>query len=141
MPVRTSTGTWRGSLKEGDGTIVLGSGAFEGRYSFSSRFEEGMGTNPDELVAAAHAGCFSMALSDRLAGAGFVPTEVHTEARVHLGRADGGAAITKIELVCRAQVPGLEPQAFGEHAEAAKVGCIISKALAAVPIELDASLV
>ncbi len=141
MPVRKSTGTWRGSLKEGDGSIRLGSGAFEGPYSFASRFEEGTGTNPDELVAAAHAGCFSMQLAASLTEAGFVPAEVQTEANVHLGRDDGKAAITKIVLVCRAQVPAVEPEVFAEHAEAAKNGCIISRALSAVPIELDAQLV
>jgi len=140
MPVRTSSAIWRGSLKEGDGTVALGSGAFEGAYSFPSRFEEGPGTNPEELIAAAHAGCFSMALSNDLAGAGFVPTKVQTEAQVHLGLGEGGAAITKIVLVCRAEVPGISPETFATHAEAAKGGCPVSKALAAVPIELDASL-
>jgi lipoyl-dependent peroxiredoxin len=141
MPVRSSTGIWSGSLKEGTGTVALGSGAFEGPYSFPSRFEEGAGTNPEELIAAAHAGCFSMALSGKLADAGFVPTRVHTEARVHLGRDDTGAAITKIELVCRAEVPGIDADAFAEHAAAAKTGCPISKALKAVAVELDAQLV
>ena len=140
MPVRTSSATWHGSLKEGDGTVALGSGAFEGAYSFPSRFEEGPGTNPEELIAAAHAGCFSMALSNVLATAGFVPTRVHTEAHVHLGRDDAGAAVTKIVLVCRAEVPGIDADAFAEHAEDAKGTCPISKALAAVPIELDAAL-
>jgi len=140
MPVRTSNAVWRGDLKGGDGTVALGSGAFEGPYSFPSRFEEGPGTNPEELIGAAHAGCFAMALSGRLAGAGFTPSEVRVEARVHLGRDDQGAAITRIELVCRATVPGIGADAFAEHAEAAKVGCPVSKALAAVPIELDAAL-
>ena len=140
MPVRTSTATWHGSLKDGDGSVALGSGAFEGPYSFPSRFEEGPGTNPEELVGAAHAGCFSMDLAARLAAAGFVPTRVHTEAHVHLGRDDAGAAVTKIALVCRAEVAGLSDEVFAEHAQAAKAGCPISKALAAVPIELDASL-
>ncbi|QRN79486.1 MAG: OsmC family peroxiredoxin, partial [Nocardiopsis sp. BM-2018] len=112
MPVRTSTGTWRGSLKEGSGTFALGSGAFEGPYSFPSRFEEGPGSNPEELIGAALAACYSMFLSNLLASAGSVPTEVHTEARVHLGRDDVGPAITTIELVCRAEVPGITPEAF-----------------------------
>lgn len=141
MPVRTSKAVWRGDLKGGDGTVALGSGAFEGPYSFPSRFEEGPGTNPEELIGAAHAGCYAMALSGRLASAGFTPSEVRVEARVHLGRDDQGAAITRIELVCRATVPGLDPGAFAEHAEAAKVGCPVSKALAAVRIDLDAALV
>ena len=140
MPVRTSNAVWRGDLKGGDGTVALGSGAFEGPYSFPSRFEEGPGTNPEELIGAAHAGCFAMALSNGLAGAGFTPTEVRVEARVHLGRDDQGAAITKIELLCRATVPGIDAGTFAAQAEAAKVGCPVSKALAAVPIELDAAL-
>jgi osmotically inducible protein OsmC len=140
MPVRTANSVWRGDLKSGDGTVALGSVAFEGPYSFPSRFEEGPGTNPEELIGAAHAGCFAMALSNGLAGAGFTPTEVRVEARVHLGRDDQGAAITQIELVCRATVPGIGADAFAEKAQAAKVGCPVSKALAAVPIELDAAL-
>jgi lipoyl-dependent peroxiredoxin len=140
MPERTSTGTWRGSLKEGDGTVALGSGAFEGAYSFASRFEDGTGTNPEELIGAAHAGCFSMFLAGQLADAGFVANEVRTEAHVHLGRDEVGAAITKIVLVCRADVPGIDPDAFAEHAEASKTGCPVSKALKAVTIELDARL-
>ena len=140
MPVRTATSVWRGDLKNGDGTVALGSGAFEGPYSFPSRFEEGPGTNPEELIGAAHAGCFAMALSNGLAGAGFTPTEVRVEARVHLGRDDQGAAITKIELVCRATVPGIDADTFAAQAQAAKVGCPVSKALAAVAIELDAAL-
>jgi len=140
MPVRKSNAVWRGDLKGGDGTVALGSGAFEGPYTFASRFEEGPGTNPDELLGAAHAGCFAMALSNGLAGAGFTPTEVRVEARVHLGRDDQGAAITKIELVCRATVPGIDADTFAAQAEAAKVGCPVSKALAAVAIELDAAL-
>lgn len=140
MPVRTATSVWRGDLKGGDGTVALGSGAFEGPYSFPSRFEEGPGTNPEELIGAAHAGCYAMALSNGLAGAGFTPTEVRVEARVHLGRDDDGAAITKIELVCRATVPGIDADTFAEQAAAAKVGCPVSKALAAVAIELDAAL-
>jgi lipoyl-dependent peroxiredoxin len=140
MPVRTATGVWRGDLKSGDGTVALGSGAYDGPYSFASRFEEGTGTNPEELIAAAHAGCFTMALSNMLAGAGFVPTEVRTEARVHLGRTDAGMSITKIELHCRGNVPGIDADAFAQHAAAAKEGCIVSRALAAVPIDLDAAL-
>ena len=140
MPVRTSSATWRGALKEGDGTVALGSGAFEGAYSFPSRFEEGPGSNPEELIGAALASCYSMFLANVLATAGAVPTRVHTEAHVHLGRDDRGPAITKIELVCRAEVPGIEADAFAEHAQAAKGGCPVSKALAAVPIELDAAL-
>jgi len=141
MPVRTSTGIWRGSLKEGTGTVALGSGAFEGPYSFPSRFEEGPGSNPEELIGAALASCYSMFLANVLASAGSVPDRVHTEARVHLGRDDVGPAITKIELVCRAEVPGIDADAFAEHAATAKTGCPISKALRSVEVELDAQLV
>lgn len=140
MVVRKGTAVWSGDLRSGTGTVALGSGAFAGAYSFPSRFEEGPGTNPEELIAAAHAGCFSMALANMLASAGATPTEVRTEAKVHLGRDDAGAAITKIELVCRAVVPGLSAEAFAEHAAKAKLGCPVSKALASVPIELDAAL-
>jgi osmotically inducible protein OsmC len=141
MAIRTGTGVWRGDLRSGNGTVKLGSGAFEGPYSFPSRFEEGPGTNPEELIAAAHAGCYAMALSNMLASAGFPPTAVSVEGKVHLGRDDKGAAITKIELHCRAEVPGIDAAAFAEHAAAAKVGCPVSKALAATPIELDAALI
>jgi lipoyl-dependent peroxiredoxin len=140
MAIRTATAIWRGDLKGGDGTVALGSGAFEGPYSFPSRFESGAGTNPEELIGAAHAGCFAMALSNMLAGAGFTPTAVRAEARVHLGKTEAGTSITKIELVCRAEVPGIDAAAFAAHAEAAKKGCIVSRALAAVPVELDAAL-
>ena len=140
MPVRTSTGTWHGSLKEGSGTVALGSGAFEGPYTFVSRFEEGPGTNPDELVGGALASCYSMFLANLLASAGSVPTRVHTEARVHLGRDDVGPAITSIELVGRAEVPGITPEAFAEQAAAAKAGCPVSMALKAVEVTLDAQL-
>jgi lipoyl-dependent peroxiredoxin len=141
MPVRTSTGTWRGSLKEGTGTVALGSGVFEGPYTFAGRFEDGTGTNPDELVGAALASCYSMFLANLLASAGSVPDRVHTEARVHLGRDDGGPVISKIELVCRAEVPGIEPDAFAEQAAAAKANCPVSKALRSVDVTLDAQLV
>ena len=140
MPLRPAPGVWRGDLKAVKGNVALGSGAFEGAYSFPSRFEQGPGTNPEELIGAAHAGCFAMALSNGLATAGFVPTEVRVEAHVHLGRDDKGAAITKIELHCRATVPGIDADTFAQQAQAAKAGCPVSKALAAVPIELDAAL-
>lgn len=141
MPVRTSTGTWRGSLKEGSGTLALGSGAFEGPYSFPSRFEEGPGSNPEELIGAALAACYSMFLSNLLATAGSEATKVFTEAHVHLGRDDIGPAITRIELICRAEVPGITPEAFAEQAAAAKAGCPVSKALRSVDVTLDAQLV
>jgi len=118
----------------------LGSGAFDGQYSFSSRFESGTGTNPEELVAAAHAGCFSMALSNMLAQAGHPPTSVKTEAAVHFGPTDNGFGITSIDLTTVGEVPGIDEAEFLKHAEAAKAGCPISKALAAVEINLSAKL-
>jgi osmotically inducible protein OsmC len=133
MTVRTSEAEWKGTLKEGAGIMRLGSGAFEGAYSFPSRFESGKGTNPEELIAAAHAGCFSMALSAGLGRAGFTPTRIHTVAKVHLGATEAGPTITKIELVVEGEVPGLDADGFKTHAEAAKKGCVVSRALAAVP--------
>ena len=132
MPTRTAKAEWRGDLPSGSGTMALGSGAYEGSYSFRSRFEEGAGTNPEELIAAAHAGCFSMALSHLLAGAGHVPESVRTEARVRLDQVGEGFAITRIDLVTRARVPGLDQAGFQEYADKAKVGCPVSKALAGV---------
>jgi osmotically inducible protein OsmC len=141
MPTRTSSARWSGDLKGGSGSLALGSGAFEGQYSFKSRFEEGTGTNPEELVAAAHAACYSMALSNMLAGAGFTPDSVVTNATVNFGQTEGGFAITRIDLVTTGNVPGIDESEFLKHAEAAKAGCPISKALASVEITLDATLV
>lgn len=140
MPVRTASAEWQGDLPKGRGTIKSQTGAIDGQYSFSSRFEEGTGTNPEELIAAAHAGCYSMALSNMLAQAGHTPTRVKTAAKVHLNKVEGGVAIDLIELTCRAVVPGLDAAGFQEHAENAKVGCPVSRALAAVTITLDAAL-
>lgn len=139
MTIRSSTGIWHGDLKGGDGTVALGSGAFDGPYTFASRFEEGSGTNPEELIGAALAGCFSMFFASKLAAAGFVPERVHTEAKVHLGKDDVGPVITRIELVCRVTVEGVDDAAFDEIARVAKAGCPIHKALASVPIELEAT--
>lgn len=141
MPVRTAKAAWTGSLKEGSGRMVLGSGAWEGQYSFGSRFEEGVGTNPEELIGAAHAGCFSMALSAALGRAGFSPQRVETAARVHLEKADAGFRISKIELHTQAHVPGIDAATFQAQAKGAKETCPVSKALAGVAIELDAKLV
>ena len=142
MPKRTANARWDGSLIEGRGTMRMASGAYEGPYSFQSRFEEGDGTNPEELIAAAHAGCFSMALSAGLGEAGHSPESVETEAVVHLDKAGDGFAITRIELRTRANVPGLSDEEFQQIAEAAKKGCPVSRALAGVEsIELDAQLV
>lgn len=141
MPVRTAEAEWRGALQDGDGTMSFGGGAFSGAYSFGSRFEEGEGTNPEELIAAAHAGCFSMALAGALGQAGHAPESVRTTARVHLDKQDGGFAVTRSRLETEARVPGIDEEEFQRHAEAAKEGCPVSKALAALDIELEARLV
>jgi osmotically inducible protein OsmC len=121
--------------------MKVGSGAFEGAFSFATRFEEEPGTNPEELIGAAHAGCFSMALSGDLGKAGFTPESITTSARVHLGKVDGKSRITLIELDCQARVPGIEAAQFAQIAEGTKTGCPISAALAAVEIQLNARLV
>jgi lipoyl-dependent peroxiredoxin len=141
MTTRTSSARWQGNLKDGSGTVALGSGAFEGSYSFVSRFEDGAGTNPEELIAAAHAGCYSMALSNTLSQAGFTPNYVDTKANVHLGKNDSGFAITRIDLVTTGDVPSIDEAEFLKHAEATRSGCIISRALSAVDITLEATLV
>lgn len=139
MAIRKSEATWRGTLKEGNGTMKLGSGLYEGPFSYASRFEEAKGTNPEELIGAAHAGCFSMFLSALLTNHGFTPTRIHTTATVHL---EAGPTISKIELNCEAEVPGLDEAKFAELAQQAKTGCPVSKALAAVnEIVLNAKLV
>lgn len=142
MPVRSAEAVWKGSLQEGAGTMHMASGAYEGQYSFSSRFEEGTGTNPEELIAAAHAGCFSMALSAELGRAGYSPQQVRTTAEVHLTKGESGFRITRVHLITNAQVPDIDETTFQEQAEKAKKGCPISQALGAVDeITLDASLV
>jgi osmotically inducible protein OsmC len=140
MPARTASAHWEGGLREGKGSLSLGSGAFEGQYSYSSRFEEGTGTNPEELIGAAHAGCFTMALSVGLEQAGHPPTSVDTTATVHLGRDDTGFSISRIDLDCTAVVPGLDDAGFQAQAATAKAGCPVSKALAGVDIQLAARL-
>ena len=141
MPKRTASARWDGSLQEGSGTMRMASGAYEGPYSFQSRFEEGDGTNPEELIAAAHAGCFSMALSAGLGQAGHEPDSVETEATVQLDKVGDGFAITHILLRTRARVPGIDADEFQQQAQAAKDGCPVSKALGGVgSIELDAEL-
>lgn len=137
---RTAEAKWNGDLKSGRGTMRVGSGAFEGPYSFTSRFESGSGTNPEELLGAAHAGCFSMALSHALATSGHVPTSVTTKATVHLAKVGAAFAITGIDLSTRGVVPGLSAAEFQRFAEDAKVNCIVSRALASVPMRLDAQL-
>lgn len=141
MITRTAKARWTGGLKDGQGTVALGSGAFEGRYSFTSRFENGTGTNPEELVGAAHAGCFSMALSAGLEKAGFKPESVATAAKVHIDKVDGGFKVVRIDLSTEARVPGIDNAAFQAQALGAKANCPISKALASVEITLDAKLV
>ena len=141
MAERTADARWTGDLKGGEGTVRLGSGAFEGRYSFRSRFEDGEGgTNPEELIGAAHAGCFSMALANELSQAGHTVESVETTATVSLGQRDGDPAITGIELSTRVSAPGLEDDEFQGIADAAKQGCPVSKALAATEITLHAEL-
>jgi len=141
MTIRESEARWQGSLKEGSGRLKLGSGVFEGAYSFPSRFENGPGTNPEELIAAAHAGCFTMALTSVLGSAGHVPERIRTIARVHLGATAAGPTITRIDLETDGAVPGLAEENFREHAEAAKKGCLVSRALAGVTnITLKAAL-
>ena len=138
MAVRKASAVWKGTLREGAGTMKLGSGAYEGPFTYASRFEEGPGTNPEELIGAAHAGCFSMFLSALLSKAGFSPTSIETTATVTLG---AGPAITDIELNTLAAVPGLEEARLQEFANEAKAGCPVSKALAGVNIKLNAQLV
>jgi lipoyl-dependent peroxiredoxin len=142
MLIRKAEGEWQGNLKEGKGTVKLGSGAYAGSYSFMSRFENGKeGTNPEELIAAAHAGCFSMALSHGLSQAGHTPKRVHTVAHVKLEKGDAGFAITGITLETDAEIPGINDKTFQAEAEKAKKNCPVSKALSAVQIELKARLV
>lgn len=142
MPVRREAeARWEGGLKHGSGRMRLGGGAFEGAYSFGSRFEDKSGTNPEELIAAAHAGCFSMALAAGLEKAGHTPEAIQTTARVQLEKSGDGFAITRIHLATQGRVPGLDPAAFQKAAEEAKAGCPVSKALAAVDIQLEAKLV
>ena len=138
---RKAEAKWTGDLKSGAGRVKLGSGAFEGPYSFISRFESGGGTNPEELLGAAHASCFSMALSLALALAGHSPTSVDTTATVHLEKVGPGFAITGIDLVTRGVVPGIDAATFQRLANESKSNCIVSKALAAVPMRLDAQLI
>jgi lipoyl-dependent peroxiredoxin len=141
MPVREAEAVWEGSLQDGKGTMKMASGAYEGAYSFSSRFEEGTGTNPEELIAAAHAGCFSMALSGGLTRAGHPPTRVQTTAGVHLEKSDAGFSITRIHLRTEAEVPGIDEAGFQEAAETAKKNCPVSRLLTGAEITLDAKLV
>ncbi|MBS1704479.1 MAG: OsmC family protein [Armatimonadetes bacterium] len=136
MPARKSKAVWNGSLTEGKGQIDLASGAYSGPYDWRSRAEDGTSTNPEELIAAAHAGCFNMALSAMLGKEGHTPNRLSTTATVHFEKQDAGFAITKIDLETEGDVPGLDEAGFTKFAEMAKTGCPVSKALASVPITL-----
>ena len=140
MPTRSSSAEWSGNLARGNGTMSLGSGAFEGSYSFASRFESGEGTNPEELIAAAHAGCFSMALAGELSQAGHEPDSVKTTAEVHLDKDDGGYSITRSDLTTEVKVDGLDGEEFQKHADEAKRNCPVSRALGAIEVGLEAKL-
>src|SRR4051794_24035008 len=142
MPTRTASARWDGTLRDGSGTMRMKSGSYEGPYSFQSRFQEGDGTNPEELIAAAHAGCFSMALSADLGRAGYEPSSVETTATVHLDMEGSAPTIARIVLDARASVPGIADDEFQRVADQAKQNCPVSRALAAVDtIELNAELV
>ncbi|MGH2984030.1 MAG: OsmC family protein [Solirubrobacterales bacterium] len=138
MPTRSSEAEWKGNLARGSGTMALGSGAFEGSYSFASRFEDGEGTNPEELIAAAHAGCFSMALAHMLSQAGHEPESVSTTARVTIDAKE--IAITRSDLSTEVRVDGLDEEEFQQFADDAKSGCAVSRALGAIEIGLEAKL-
>jgi osmotically inducible protein OsmC len=141
MPTRSGSATWRGDLQGGDGNLTVGDGVFEGAYSFKSRFEEGEGTNPEELIAAAHAACFAMAFANTLAGEGHTPESVDARARVVLKEVDGAPTLARIELTAESSVPGIEDDEYQRLAEQAKKECPVSRALAGVQeIRLEASL-
>ena len=140
MAARTAEAEWQGSVQNGGGTIRLGSGAFEGSYSFGSRFRDERGTNPEELIAAAHAGCFSMALALGLGQAGFTPRRIRTKAAAHIERVGDGFRITRIELDTEADIPNIGPAQFREQAETARRDCPVSRALAGTEITLQARL-
>jgi osmotically inducible protein OsmC len=140
MPTRNADAVWEGSLKDGKGTMKVGSGAFEGAYTWSSRYENGKGTNPEELLGAAHAGCYTMSLSSNLGKAGFTPQHIHTSAKVTIELVDGKNRITHIALETEARVPGIGTAQFLEIAEAVKTNCPVSVALASVPMSLTARL-
>jgi len=132
MATRNGSAEWRGDLRGGEGDLTVGDGVFTGPYSFSSRFEEGEGTNPEELIGAAHAACFTMFLSGVLGKAGYAPESLRTTARVHLGQTDAGPTIERIDLETEGRVTGLDEGEFTGYAEEAKAGCPVSRALAGV---------
>ena len=144
MATRTGSAQWRGDLQSGTGTVTVGDGVFEGAYSFQSRFGEGEseGTNPEQLIAASHAACFSMALANILSQAGHAPDSVDTRARIELRNVDGAPTLTRLDLETEGRVPGIDQQQFEGYAEEAKAGCPVSRALAGIPeIGLTARLV
>jgi len=142
MTARNGSAVWRGDLESGSGTVTVGDGVFEGAYSFQSRFAEGEGTNPEQLIAAAHAGCFTMALSSILSAAGHAPESVRTNARVQLRNVDGAPTLTRIDLDTEGHVAGVGEQQFQRYADEAKATCPVSRALAGIPeIVLTAKLV
>jgi lipoyl-dependent peroxiredoxin len=140
MPVRSAEAEWSGDLRSGRGHLTTETSTVDADYGFASRFESGPGTNPEELIGAAHAGCFSMAFAGALAAAGSAPERISTRARVHIEKVGDGFAITRIELATEATVPGIEEARFQEVARASKDACPVSKALTGVPIELRATL-
>jgi osmotically inducible protein OsmC len=141
MPTRIAHARWEGTIKEGKGSLDFGNGAFKSPYSYRSRFEDGPGTNPEELLGAAHASCFAMALSLALSMADFTPDYVDATAHVTLAPQDGGFKITKSHIVCEARVGAIDPATFAKHAERAKASCPVSQALAGTEITLEATLV
>jgi osmotically inducible protein OsmC len=141
MATRKAHARWEGSLKDGKGQVDFGNGLFKGAYSFASRFEDGQGTNPEELLGAAHASCFAMALSLMLGKAGFEPAYVDATAQVTVSPHEGGFRITRSHLACAARVPGIDDATFQRHAAAAKAGCPVSQALAGTELTLEAKLI
>ncbi len=140
MSIHKSSAKWNGNLPEGNGKMIIGGGAWEGNFSFKSRFEDGKGTSPEELIAAAHAGCFSMAFSHALNEAGFKPESVETQASAMLEQVEGGFAITKMKLKSKGKAEGVDEKKFKEIAEEAKENCPVSKALKGVEITLDITM-
>jgi osmotically inducible protein OsmC len=140
MPTRDAEARWEGPLQDGKGSLRTGTGSVDLPYSFQSRFQDGSGTNPEELLAAAHAGCYSMALANELSKAGHVPESVETTAKVHLEKGEAGFSIPRIDLITRARVDGIDDTGFQEIAEATKQSCIVSRVLAGAEIGLEATL-
>lgn len=142
MTARNGSAEWQGDVRSGSGTVTVGDGVFTGPFSYDSRFEEGAGTNPEQLIAAAHAGCFTMALSSVLGAAGHAPESLRTNARIQLRNIDGAPTLTRVNLETEGRVPGVDQQEFERYAEEAKTNCPVSRALAGIAeIVLNAKLV